>query len=301
LVHLEEIKGIVEEIPADFMAKEGGPILEWETGVPMLALSVSSRSSVKHSGTPDPTPASAWTAIRHKNFYHYFMDRFWLGTEDYESSIRDATRRIGYRIEKIGEIPLFDFDEFKPRFNNALYGPNYFLRKQEVLLMPKELSKEILVDHIDSFKEVHKIRPNRIKNFVPLDLSEEFVKKALASIIGEPFVPKDWGGELSDLFTTRVILNSRRIRTAFMFKGKGCRKKLTIADCGKNGDQILRLFKLPAELFIVQHVGEVDSMIHEFLEIVAESRARHVGKTIYYCVMDGVDTARVLLSHNIIN
>ena len=30
-------------------------------------------------------------------------------------------------------------------------------------------------------------------------------KKYFAEIIGEPFVPEDWGGEKSDLYTTRDL------------------------------------------------------------------------------------------------
>jgi hypothetical protein len=32
-------------------------------------------------------------------------------------------------------------------------------------------------------------------------VSEDAVKQVFAEIIGEPFVPKDWGGEKSDLQT----------------------------------------------------------------------------------------------------
>ena len=110
---------------------------------------------------------------------------------------------------------------------------------------------ELQVDDIDSFIEVQKVEPSEVEKLIPLNLNETFIKNSLAEIIGEVYVPKDWGGELGDLFTARIILNGNRIPTAFMLKGKGLRKKLTIADCGKNGDQILRLLKLPARLFIV--------------------------------------------------
>ena len=157
--------------------------------------------------------------------------------------------------------------------------------------------KELQVDDIDSFIEVSKVKPSEVANLIPLDLDEEFIKNSLAEIIGETFVQKDWGGELGDLFSTRIKFRGHRISTAFMFKGKGLRKKLTIADCGKNGDQILRLLKLPARLFIVQHVGEIDFTVREQLEMATETKARQTGKALYYCLMDGVDTARVLLAY----
>ena len=36
------------------------------------------------------------------------------------------------------------------------------------------------------------------------NMREDDVKHAIAEIIGAPFVPKDWGGERSDLFTEQL-------------------------------------------------------------------------------------------------
>lgn len=157
--------------------------------------------------------------------------------------------------------------------------------------------EEIYVDDIDSFNRVDKIEPNEVKNLVPLGLLEKTIKEHFAEIVGESFVQKDWGGELGDLFTSRVILDGRRIPAAFMFKGRGFMKRLTIADCGKNGDQIIRLLKMPARLFIIQHIWEIDHTVRELLEVMAETKARQTGRKIYYCLLDGVDTARILLAY----
>ena len=44
-----------------------------------------------------------------------------------------------------------------------------------------------------------------------LAVPEEKVKNSLADLIGEAYVPKDWGGERSDLYTSRVFARGRQI------------------------------------------------------------------------------------------
>ena len=85
---------------------------------------------------------------------------------------------------------------------------------------------------------------------MPLMLTEEYMKHSFASIIGESFVQSKLICELGDLFTTIFLHYGIRINSTFIFKGKGIRTKLTIANCGKNDDPILRLVKLPAQLFL---------------------------------------------------
>ena len=153
------------------------------------------------------------------------------------------------------------------------------------------------MENIDSFKKVKEISFSQIKNIIPINLKERFIKESFAEIIGEQFIPNDWGGELCDLFTTRVLLNGKRVNAAFLLKGRGLKKKLTIADCGKNGDQINRLVKLPATLFILQHVREIDPAVLEQLEALVEKKSRSSNKTLYYCLIDGMDTAKILLAY----
>jgi len=74
------------------------------------------------------------------------------------------------------------------------------------------------------------------------DIPERQIKEAFAEIIGEPTIPKDWGGERSDLFSDRVRLDGKRISTALMLKGPAQFAPLTPAGLGKNGDQIDRVF-----------------------------------------------------------
>jgi hypothetical protein len=161
-------------------------------------------------------------------------------------------------------------------------------------------SEEVTVDDINSFYEVRKIK-NVPANVLPLTLRENFIKVSFGEIIGEPFVQKDWGGEFLDLFSNRVQLNKGRVNSAFMFKGKGLKTKLTLAHCGKNGDQILRLFKIPAKVYVIQHVNEIDPSVREFTKIISETMARQRGENLHYCFIDGADTYRVLRAYNRIN
>lgn len=124
--------------------------------------------------------------------------------------------------------------------------------------------------------------------------AEEQVQLAFEQILDVSFHRKDWAGEINDLFTSNVVVNGSRRDTAFLLKGPGIgRKELTIADCGKNGDQIVRLFDTPATLFVVQYVGPVaDMLIKDVQGKTAVLRGQ--GKAAHFLIIDGQDTARVL-------
>jgi hypothetical protein len=82
-----------------------------------------------------------------------------------------------------------------------------------------------------------------------------------------------------------------------MLKGNGLRSRVMhLSHCGKNGDQIVRLFKSPALLYVVQFVGNVaEAIISDVEDKVNEQRAQ--GKPMHYCIINGVDTARVLFGY----
>lgn len=160
----------------------------------------------------------------------------------------------------------------------------------------KSLLQRLYVDDIDSFKKVKEVNSKVVKDFVPLKISEEDIKRSLADIIGERFVRKDWAGEKSDLYSSYVIYKGNRISTAFLLKGPSV-KRLTIDKCGKRGNQLLRLIREPAQLFVVQHVGEIDTDVIELLERLVSDLSRKKNTKLYYCVMNGVDTARILLAY----
>jgi hypothetical protein len=162
------------------------------------------------------------------------------------------------------------------------------------------LTARLYVEDIDSFSKVRDINPSMVAHSLSngrLELSEEHVQVALEQILEVAFHRRDWGGETNDLYTANVVVNGRRTATAFALKGKGCKaSELTIADCGKNGDQLLRLLDSPAKLFIVQYVGPVSDAVVKDIEGKVEHR-RTLGRPGWFCVIDGQDTARLLKAY----
>lgn len=174
-------------------------------------------------------------------------------------------------------------------------SPKVGISKTEVkITFPSSASdaRHITVDDIDSFKLVrNKPVSNRGKK-----LSEQKIKDAFKKIISEKGTFKDWGGEKSDLYTTRVKFNNKRISVAIAFKGKGTTGKLVPSKMGKNGDQINRLFDEPAQLFIVVYEGQVDPSVISQMEAFAIARAIG-GQKIYFCVIDGADLSRLQIAY----
>jgi hypothetical protein len=124
-------------------------------------------------------------------------------------------------------------------------------------------------------------------------MPEEAVKFAFAEIIGEPFVPKDWGGEKSDLTTNRLTIDGKARSEAFIFKGPSLRGQMHPADMGTRGDQLVRAFDEPVELVIVQHCNKIANSVVR----IAESLAMDIRRPRLYCILDGADTARILKAY----
>jgi len=155
-------------------------------------------------------------------------------------------------------------------------------------------AKMITIDDIDSFSQ---IRRKRAVNSKSIPMFESKFKQGVKRILGEQGKFADWGGERNDLLSTRVRLDGTRRATAFAFKGKGQRGKLTPARMGKNGDQIQRLFSSPAEIFLVQYWDQIDeSVIHQMAEF-AKAKSASEGKTICYGTIDGQDSNRLIAAY----
>jgi hypothetical protein len=159
------------------------------------------------------------------------------------------------------------------------------------------IQDRLYVEDIDSFQKVRDVNPAMVRHLVTngyLASSEDEVQTALEQILEVPFHRKDWGGEINDLYTANVVVNGARRATAFLLKGPGIGKKvMEIADCGKRGDQIVRLFDTPADLFVIQYVGPIaDLLIKDVQGKAANLRAR--GRDGNFLIMDAQDTARVL-------
>ncbi len=98
----------------------------------------------------------------------------------------------------------------------------------------------ITVDDIDSFGKVRKIK---FAGSLADSISETQFKNGVQKILGEPGIFKDWGGERSDLYSSRLRIAGKRRAAAFGFKGPGQKGILVPGRMGKNGDQMQRLFQ----------------------------------------------------------
>ena len=148
----------------------------------------------------------------------------------------------------------------------------------------------ITVDDIESFSNVKKVRSRQSLSDT---VSEEEVKHAVQAILGEPGDFKDWGGEDSDLYSGRLRMNGKRHVAAFAFKGPGERGALVPGRMGKNGDQMTRMFRQDADVFLVQHWREIKPSVAELMRSLAVAKSVSSGKLIRYGVIDGVDTERL--------
>lgn len=156
---------------------------------------------------------------------------------------------------------------------------------------------ELHITDIDSFSKVKEYLENEKKHPNLEDIksiSEMEIKKFIAEIISEGSVPKDWGGEKSDLFTNNIFINGRKTSSAFLLKGPAKFHKMKVSDLGKNGDQIDRLFSEPAELLILQHCHEVSPEVRSMMRAYAS----RVFNLKHFMIIDGYDTLRLLRAYN---
>ncbi|MGA9507748.1 MAG: hypothetical protein WBV55_03780, partial [Candidatus Sulfotelmatobacter sp.] len=122
------------------------------------------------------------------------------------------------------------------------------------------------------------------------------VKKGIVKLLGEQLDPKDWGGELNDVFTTRMTVNGKRKRAAFALKGPAKKGALVPKMMGSNGDQVQRLFASPAQVFFVQYEGEIKESIVDLMARLAIAKAVTEGE-VYYGTIDLVDTYRLRIAY----
>jgi hypothetical protein len=152
----------------------------------------------------------------------------------------------------------------------------------------------ITIDDVRSFAKVRKING---AGSLPASVTEGQFKRGVQAIIGEPGTFKDWGGEKSDLYTTRIRINAKRLAAAFAFKGPGEKRKLVTGRMGKNGDQAQRLFQEEADVFFVQHWREIDPSVIDLMRSLAVAKAVTTGKRVWYGVIDGKDSQRLCLAY----
>jgi hypothetical protein len=158
------------------------------------------------------------------------------------------------------------------------------------------------VEDIDSFRKVRDVNPSAVSDLLTpngrFERSEDEIQSAFEKMLAVPMHKKDWGGETNDLYTANMVINGARVDSAFLLKGKGLRKAtLEIADCGKNGDQLLRLAKSPARLLVAQFVGDVSEAVIDDLAGKVRDLTKQRGEQHHYCIINGQDTARLMRAY----
>jgi hypothetical protein len=148
----------------------------------------------------------------------------------------------------------------------------------------------LTIDDVDQFRNVKGVSAGSLYN--PKRLPEAKMKRGLIRLLGERKIPKDWGGEINDVFTTQLKVNGKRLRAAFALKGPAKKGPLTPTMMGKNGDQIQRLFSSPSDAFFVQYEGEIRQNVVELMEQLARARAV-LGQNVYFGVINEADTQRL--------
>ena len=150
---------------------------------------------------------------------------------------------------------------------------------------------------IDDFDEFSKVRRRKFAQ-PAAPISEAAFKEGIKRILGETGKFQDWGGERNDLITSKVRIGGKRRVAAFAFKGPGTHGTLTPGKLGKNGDQIQRLFKSPAEVFVIQYNRQIDQSVIEQMKTCATVNSWQDGMPVRYCIIDADDTARILEAYS---
>ena len=123
------------------------------------------------------------------------------------------------------------------------------------------------------------------------------MKEYIAKIVGEPYLDTDWRRTERRTHLADRIDGQRAGR--FLLKGL-VEAQAQARQPGKNGDQIRRLSKQEADLYVVQHVGEFDEAVRDHLEdmcwpgVQRESKCRRQP-------LDGSDCARLFVAHGLID
>jgi hypothetical protein len=151
----------------------------------------------------------------------------------------------------------------------------------------------VTIDAIESFAAVRRVPDNL--DHVPMP--EAQFKHGVARILRERDEFKDWGGELRDLSSTKLRIQGDRKMAAFAFKGPGKKGRLVPGHMGKNGDQIQRLARCPADVFIIQYWASIDDSVVEQLELFMRLKSFLERRDVWYGIVDGSDSARLIQAY----
>lgn len=177
------------------------------------------------------------------------------------------------------------------RIRPAFVGVRAYVEDEHQLAYGIAPGRRVYPSEVDQFKSIdflEVIAADDVKQV--LKVPEEVVKNTVAQMLGEHYVHKDWGGERSDLYTSRLHVRGRQVSSAWLFKGPGFPRPMTVKALGAPGDQIDRLFSESAEVLVLQHCHEITPAVISMMETYAYD----VRNPRRYMIIDGVDTARIL-------
>lgn len=206
-----------------------------------------------------------------------------------------AYERDGFYYAHRQQIVSLARNPKKLRAFPTKYSPRTAAITVSTIRAPRALirTRTVTIEDLDSFSRARRVRraPTAVR------MRESLFKKGIQKILGESGRFKDWGGETSDLYTTRVRVRGRRCAAALAFKGQATRGVLTPGRMGKNGDQIQRLFAEDAEVFLVQYGGQIAPSVLQQMGAFAQAKSLSTGKKILYGVIDGADSARIVAAY----
>ncbi|MFE2615323.1 hypothetical protein ACFXA2_17070 [Micromonospora chalcea] len=170
-------------------------------------------------------------------------------------------------------------------------GIRSYVQDDESALFGISSPRRVYPSEVDQFRHINFAEPCTSSDLQKLEQTpEEVVKNSIAVLLGEPYVPKDWGGERSDLYTSTMFVRGVQVSTAWLFKGPGSRGPMTVRTLGSRGDQIVRLFSEPADVLVLQHYREITTAVISMMEAHAHDSRRPRR----FMILDGADTARIL-------
>ena len=160
-----------------------------------------------------------------------------------------------------------------------------------------QLYGELLPEDIEEFSKLREITVGSADEWMSVmqKTPEDYVKRSIAHLLTEP-TKADWGGEDNDHYSANATVGGRRQTAAFLLKGPTKFQEMTIAMCGKNADQIYRLSRVGADIFVVQHSHLIGTAVREHLK----ASVVKPGKSGKFCLMDGQATYRLLKAYDLL-
>lgn len=180
--------------------------------------------------------------------------------------------------------------------NLVFAGQILDVKSPEVMLAYGPWHNHVFVEQINQFEKCQGEKHPRDSELKQLQtIPENDIKHAFAKLLDEDGVPKDWAGERADLFSTHALIEGKRATVSFAFKGPAKFHMMQLADLGKNGDQIDRLFTEPSDLLVLQHCHRISAAVRNTMK----AYANQIGNQRRYCIIDGGDTLRVLRAYGL--